>query len=322
MRTSAQSSTGCRALTDVLQSVCDFIRYATSRFNAAGLVYAQGFDSALDEASYLVLTTLHLPHDLPPAYASAVLLAEERALLLERIRRRVDERVPVAYLTGEAWFAGMAFKVTPDVLIPRSPIAELVERGFEPWVAGRTPGRVLDLCCGSGCIGIAIAAHLADAQVDLVDLSDAALELARSNAADHGVGDRVEILKSDGLRGLGGRRYDLIVANPPYVGESEYAALPPEFAHEPRLALVSGEDGLDLPLQILAGAAAHLEEYGLLVLEVGASEQALVECLPEVPFTWVEFERGGSGVAVLDREALLAHAADFGDALAARGLAP
>lgn len=309
-------------MTDVLQSVCDFIRYATSRFNAAGLSFAQGFDSALDEASYLVLTTLHLPHDLPPAYASAVLLPEERDQVLERIRRRVDERVPVAYLTGEAWFAGMAFKVTPEVLIPRSPIAELVERGFEPWVAGRTPARVLDLCCGSGCIGIATAAHLADAHVDLVDLSDAALAIARQNAADHGVAERVEALKSDGMRALGSRRYDLIVANPPYVGVAEYQALPPEFAHEPRLALVSGEDGLDLPLRILAGAADHLEEHGLLVLEVGASEHALVECLPDVAFTWIEFERGGSGVAVLDRDTLLEHAADFSDALAARGLAP
>lgn len=313
---------GYLALTDVLQSVCDFIRYATSRFNAAGLAYAQGFDSALDEASYLVLTTLHLPHDLPPAYAGAVLLPEERALVLERIHRRVDERVPVAYLTGEAWFAGMAFRVTPEVLIPRSPIAELVERGFEPWVAGRAPQRVLDLCCGSGCIGIATAAHLPDAQVDLVDLSEAALAIARENAADHGVSGRVELLQSDGLRGLQGRRYDLIVANPPYVGEAEYAALPPEFAHEPRLALVSGADGLDLPLRILAGAADHLEEHGLLVLEVGASEPALVECLPDLPLTWVAFERGGSGVAVIDRDTLLEHAADLSDALAARGLAP
>lgn len=309
-------------MTDVLQSVCDFIRYATSRFNAAGLIHAQGFDSALDEASYLVLTTLHLPHDLPPAYASAVLLPEERAELLERIRRRVEERVPVAYLTGEAWFAGIAFKVGPEVLIPRSPIAELIERGFEPWVAGRTPERVLDLCCGSGCIGIATAVHLPDAQVDLVDLSDAALALARTNAADHGVEARVEVLKSDGLKALAGRRYDLIVANPPYVGEAEYATLPPEFAHEPRMALVSGADGLDLPLRILAGAAQHLAAHGLLVLEVGASEQALVGCLPDVPFTWVEFERGGSGVAVLDRDTLAEHAADFSDALAARGLAP
>lgn len=309
-------------LTEVLTSVCDFIRYATSRFNAAGLSFAQGFDSALDEASYLVLSTLHLPHDLPPAYASAVLLPEERELLLQRIHRRVDERVPVAYLTGEAWFAGLAFKVSPDVLIPRSPIAELIERGFEPWMAGQAVGRALDLCCGSGCIGIAMAAHLRDAELDLVDISPTALALAQQNAEDHGVADRVECIQSDGFAALGGRRYDLIVSNPPYVGQAEYASLPPEFAHEPRLALVSGEDGLDLPLLILAQAAAHLNEGGVLVLEVGASDAALSDCLPDVPFTWVDFERGGSGVAVLDRDTLEACADQFAAALAERGLHP
>jgi len=307
------------ALTDVLSSVCDFVRYATSRFNAAGLSFSQGFDSALDEASYLVLSTLHLPHDLPPAYAAAVLLPDERSLILQRIERRVSERVPVAYLTGEAWFAGLAFKVTPDVLIPRSPIAELIERGFEPWLAGQTVERALDLCCGSACIGIAMAAHLPDATVDLVDISLPALALAAENAADHGVSERVEIIASDGFAALAGRTYDLIVSNPPYVGQAEYAALPDEFAHEPKLALVSGEDGLDLPLRILAEAAGYLREGGLLILEVGASESALVACLPEVPFIWVEFERGGSGVTVLDRDTLLASAPQIAQARAERG---
>lgn len=308
-------------MTDVLCSVCDFIRYATSRFNAANLSFSQGFDSALDEASYLVLTTLHLPHDLPPVYAAATLLPEERSELLRRIALRADQRVPIAYLTGEAWFAGMAFKVTPDVLIPRSPIAELIEQGFEPWLAGRPVLRALDLCCGSGCIGIAMAARFADAHVDLVDVSDAALAIASENAIDHGVSDRVDIIQSDGFKALAGGRYDLIVSNPPYVGAAEYAALPGEFAHEPELALVSGADGLDLPLRILAAAADHLDEGGLLVLEVGASEQALVECLPNVPFTWIEFERGGSGVAVLDRDTLIEFGDQFVDALAQRALA-
>lgn len=307
-------------MTQVLTSVCDFIRYATSRFNAAGLSFAQGFDSALDEASYLVLNTLHLPHDLPPAYAAAVLLPEERELVLQRIHRRVDERIPVAYLTGEAWFAGLSFKVSPEVLIPRSPIAELIERGFEPWMAGKPIDTALDLCCGSGCIGIALAAHLPDAQVDLADISPAALALAHGNAADHGVEARIELIESDAFAGLDGRSYDLIVSNPPYVGLAEYAALPPEFAHEPKLALVSGADGLDLPLRILAQAAEHLNEDGILILEVGASEQALVDCLPDVPFTWIDFERGGSGVAMLDRASLEACADRFAMALAARGL--
>jgi ribosomal protein L3 glutamine methyltransferase len=305
-------------LTDVLSSVCDFIRYATSRFNAAGLSFSQGFDSALDEASYLVLTTLHLPHDLPPVYAAATLLPEERAELLERIDRRVNQRVPVAYLTGEAWFAGLAFKVSPDVLIPRSPIAELIERGFEPWLAGQPVARALDLCCGSGCIGIAMAVQMPETLVDLVDISPAAVALAAENAADHGVADRVDVITSDGFANLRGRHYDLIVSNPPYVGRAEYAALPAEFSHEPELALISGDDGLDLPLRILAQAAAHLSESGLLVLEVGASESALVECLPDVPFTWVEFERGGSGVAVLDRATLVDCGGQIALALAAR----
>jgi len=305
-------------LTDVLASVCDFIRYATSRFNAAGLSFSQGFDSALDEASYLVLTTLHLPHDLPPVYAAATLLPEERAELLARINRRVDERLPVAYLTGEAWFAGLAFKVSPDVLIPRSPIAELIERGFEPWLAGQPVARALDLCCGSGCIGIALAMQMPDAVVDLVDISPPALALTAQNAADHGVADRIEVIESDGFAALDGRVYDLIVSNPPYVGRAEYAALPAEFNHEPRLALISGEDGLDLPLRILAEAAAYLSEQGLLILEVGASDSALVECLPDVPFTWVEFECGGSGVAVLDRATLVDCGEQFALARAAR----
>lgn len=309
-------------MTVELATIIDFIRYGASRFSAAGLSFGHSYDNALDEATQLVLHALHLPHDLSPVYGNARITEAEKEDVLGLFLRRIEERVPAAYLTGEAWFAGIAFKVGPEVLIPRSPIAELIERGFEPWVAGRTPERVLDLCCGSGCIGIATAVHLPDAQVDLVDLSDAALALARTNAADHGVEARVEVLKSDGLKALAGRRYDLIVANPPYVGEAEYATLPPEFAHEPRMALVSGADGLDLPLRILAGAAQHLAAHGLLVLEVGASEQALVGCLPDVPFTWVEFERGGSGVAVLDRDTLAEHAADFSDALAARGLAP
>lgn len=307
-------------MTAELRTLGDFIRYATSCFNAAGLSFTQGFQSALDEASYLVLTTLHLPHDLPPAYVGSALLAEERELLLERIRQRVEERVPVAYLTGEAWFAGLCFKVSPAVLIPRSPIAELIERGFEPWIGGRALQRALDLCCGSGCIGIAMAAHQPELMVDLVDVSPDALALARENATDHGVSDWVEVIESDLYAALGGRRYDLIVCNPPYVGQAEYASLPGEFRHEPEQALVSGVDGLDLPLKVLAGAPEHLEPGGLLVLEVGASEEALTALLPGLPLTWVDFQRGGSGVAVIDREALLAHRSEIEAALAARGL--
>lgn len=307
-------------LTAALATICDFIRYATSRFNEAELCFGHGFDNALDEASFLVLGALHLPHDLPPAYAAARLVEDERSRVLELIRRRVEERIPVAYLLGEAWFAGISFKVSPDVLIPRSPLAELIQNGFQPWLGERPLRRVLDLCCGSGCIGIASAVHLADLRVDLADVSPAALALAAENAAAHGVEDRVDCLLSDGFGALAGRRYDLILANPPYVGLPEFDALPAEYRHEPRLGLVSGEDGLDLPLRILAEAPQYLEEDGLLFLEVGASDEALLDTLPELPATWLDFERGGSGVALIEAAALRALQQRLEQILAHRGV--
>jgi len=309
-------------LTDVLSTVCDFIRYATSRFNAAGVFSGHGFDNSLDEASFLVLSSLHLPHDLPPAYANATLLPDERALLLQRIAARADQRIPTAYLVGEAWFAGLSFKVSPDVLIPRSPIAEMIGHSFEPWLGGRACDQVLDLCCGSGCIGIAIAAQFPDVSVDLVDLSMPALSLAAENAQAHGVDDRVRTWLSDGFDALTGRLYDLIVSNPPYVGDAEYAALPAEYLHEPAMGLKSGVDGLDLPLRILAQAPDFLTAQGLLILEVGASEDALTALLPQLPFTWVEFERGGSGVAVIERSDLIVARPVLREHLHQRGWAP
>jgi ribosomal protein L3 glutamine methyltransferase len=293
-----------------LTTICDYIRYATSRFNEAGIVFGHGFDNALDEATYLVLTSLYLPHDMPPVYAAATLLPEERERLSARIHDRVAKRIPTAYLVGEAWFAGLSFQVTPDVLIPRSPLAELIERGFAPWLS-EPPARVLDLCCGSGCIGIATAVHVPECNVDLVDLSLDALQIAGTNAADHGVEDRVEFVQSDGFDALGDRRYDLILSNPPYVGRAEVEALPPEYAHEPVLGLVSGEDGLDLPVRILAQAAEHLAPRGVLILEVGDSAERLASLFPMVPFRWAEFERGGGGVAILERDELLAFGAEF-----------
>ena len=284
-------------MTDALITLRDFIRYAASRFNAAGLSFTHGYDSALDEATFLVLHSLHLPHDLPPAYAGARLTADERALLHVRIAERLERR-PLAYITGEAWFAGMAFKVTPGVLIPRSPIAELIESGFAPWLS-ETPEHILDLCTGSGCIAIACAMRFPQAQIDATDISEEALTIARFNAQQHGVSERVEVLGSDLFGALRGRHYDLIVSNPPYVSVGEHAALAPEFGFEPALALVSGSDGLSVPLAILADAPNFLHEDGWLVLEVGASESALLQRLPDLPGTWADFERGGSGVLVL-----------------------
>jgi ribosomal protein L3 glutamine methyltransferase len=294
-------------MTADLATIIDFIRYGASRFAAAGLTFGHSYDNAIDEATHLVLQTLHLPHDLSPAYGQARLTAAERQTVIELLDRRVSERVPVAYLTGRAWFAGLEFISDPRALVPRSPIAELIVGGFSPWLDDREVTRALDLCTGSGCIGIAMASHNPDWQVDLVDISDSALELARENIAYQNVTEQVRAIASDLFEAIGGERYDLIVSNPPYVTEDEFAALPAEYAHEPRLGLTAGHDGLDIALRILAQAPDHLNENGVLIVEVGESERALVERLPDVPFNWVEFQVGQMGVLVIDREELLRH---------------
>lgn len=295
-------------MTAELSTIIDFIRYGASRFAAAGLTFGHSHDNAMDEATHLVLHSLHLPHDLSPNYGQAKLVAGEKAALLALIERRIGERKPVAYLTGEAWFAGLAFKVDERVLVPRSPIAELIQSGFTPWLDGRDVSRALDLCTGSGCIGIAMAAHNPDWQVDLADISDGALELARENIRIQHVGERVRAIKSDLFAGLEGEVYDLIVSNPPYVTEQEYAELPPEYRHEPALGLTAGPDGLDFALRILRDAPAHLSEDGLLIVEVGESERALTQLLPQVPFIWIEFNVGPMGVFALERRDLVEHA--------------
>jgi ribosomal protein L3 glutamine methyltransferase len=291
-----------------LLTIVDLIRFAASRFNAAGLTFGHSHDNAIDEASHLVLSSLHLPPDLPPAYGGARVTAEERSRVLDLIDRRIDTREPVAYLVGEAWFAGMPFKSDRRALVPRSPIAELIEGGFSPWLDGQDVGRALDLCTGSGCIGIAMAAHQPNWRVDIADISDDALALARENIALHQLERRVRAVRSDLFASLRGECYDLIVSNPPYVTDAEYAALPGEYAHEPKLGLAAGADGLDIALRILRDAPAHLTEGGLLVVEVGESERALAALLPEVPFVWIEFKVGPMGVFALERHDLAAHA--------------
>ncbi|HEY0180449.1 MAG TPA: 50S ribosomal protein L3 N(5)-glutamine methyltransferase [Dokdonella sp.] len=295
-------------MTCELATIVDFIRYGASRFGAAGLTFGHSYDNALDEATHLVLHALHLPHDLAPAYGVARLTADEKRAVLDLIERRVGEHKPVAYLTGEAWFAGLKFKSDARALVPRSPIAELIQSGFSPWLDEHRVERVLDLCTGSGCIGIAIAAHHPEWRVDLADISEDALSLARENVEFQNVGERVRVIRSDLFANLAGERYDLIVSNPPYVTEREYAALPPEYAHEPALGLRAGDDGLDFALRILAAAADHLTEDGVLIVEVGESERALVELLPEVPFDWIEFSVGAMGVFLIGRRELVAHA--------------
>jgi ribosomal protein L3 glutamine methyltransferase len=305
-------------VTAELATIVDFIRYGASRFSAAGLTFGHSYDNAIDEATHLVLQTLHLPPDLPPAYGHARLTGKERKRIVRLIERRISERVPVAYLTGEGWFAGLKFKSDPRALVPRSPIAETIVAGFSPWLDGVVVRRALDLCSGSGCIGIAMAAHNPGWEVDLVDLSDDALALARENVAFHDLDGRVRVLKSDLFEALRGQKYDLIVSNPPYVTEQEFAALPPEYAHEPALGLKAGADGLDIALRILAEAPGHLGDDGVLIVEVGESEQALVRLLPQLPFEWIEFEVGQMGVFVIERADLVEHAAAIRAVLAGR----
>lgn len=292
-------------MTDELKTIIDFIRFGASRFAAAGLTFGHGHDNALDEATQLTLHALHLPHDLKPAYGQARLVADEKREVLHLFERRIRERRPACYLTGEAWFAGLSFKCDERALVPRSPIAELIEQGYEPWRSGRPLGRVLDLCTGGGCIAIATAHHLPEAQVDGVDISAKALSLARENAERLLVGDRVRFIESDLFSALEGEVYDLIVTNPPYVTHAEVDALPEEYRFEPENGLRAGEDGLDLALQILAAAPKHLNEGGFLICEVGESERALVELLPQVPFNWIEFQVGQMGVFQVEREDLL-----------------
>lgn len=295
-------------MTAELSTIIDFIRYGASRFSAAGLTFGHSHDNPIDEATHLILAALHLPPDLPPAYGTGKLVAEERERVLALIERRVTERVPVAYLVGETWFAGLKFKSDRRALVPRSPIAELIESGFAPWLDHRHVERALDVCTGSGCIGIAMAEYNPDWHVDIVDISPEALSLARENIAFQHVEDRVEAIESDLFAGVRGRRYDLIVSNPPYVTEDEYAAMPGEYRHEPKLGLTSGEDGLDLCLRMLDEAADYLTDDGLLIVEVGESERALNALLPEVPFVWIEFKVGAMGVFALERRDLVEHA--------------
>jgi len=296
-------------MTDKLATIIDLIRYAASRFNAAGLTFGHSHDNAIDEATHLVLSSVHLPPSLPPAYGNARLTAEEKNGVLALVERRIKTREPVAYLVGEAWFAGMPFKSDRRALVPRSPIAELIEDGFSPWLDGREVERALDLCTGSGCIGIAMAAHNPHWHVDIADISDDALALARENIALHQLEAHVRAIRSDLFDGLRGERYDLIVSNPPYVTDAEYAALPGEYAHEPKLGLAAGADGLDIALRILRDAPDHLTDDGLLIVEVGESERAIEALLPEVPFVWIEFKVGPMGVFALERRGLVEHAA-------------
>ncbi|MDX2314599.1 MAG: 50S ribosomal protein L3 N(5)-glutamine methyltransferase [Gammaproteobacteria bacterium] len=286
-----------------LHCIRDFIRWGASRFAEAELCYGHGTDNPIDEAMALVLHAVSMQPDLPQELLLARLTAEEKERILLLFSRRITQRVPAAYLTGQAWFAGLQFRVDNRVLVPRSPIAELLEAGFQPWLDGDGVTRVLDVGTGSGCIAIACAAYLPDAKVDAVDISADALEVAQLNVDEHGVGDRVQLFISDGLDAARGP-YDLIVSNPPYVDAHDMDSLAQEFRHEPALGLAAGEDGLDVVVGLLENAGEHLSDSGVLIVEVGASRPALVARYPLLPFLWLEFERGGDNVFLLGADDL------------------
>lgn len=282
-----------------LTTLRDYMRWASSRFTAEKLSFGQGTITALDEAVALVLYAVNQPYHLSASFFDCVLTFEERKAVFDLIERRINERVPAAYLTKESIFMGLPFYVDERVLIPRSPVAELIEQRFEPWIEEENVERILDLCTGSGCIAIACAYAFANAMVDAVDLSPDALDVAEINIEKHQLSETVTTYQSDLFNKLPPMKYDVIISNPPYVALQEWQDLAPEFHAEPDMAFKGGKSGLDLVLRILTNAKEYLSEQGILIVEVGSSAETLQNLFPEVPFYWLNFERGGDGVFLL-----------------------
>lgn len=287
-----------------LETLRDMVRYTASRCNQAGLFYGHGTDNAIDEAAALVLHALHLPPDTPDLYWGARLTVDERRAIADLACRRIEQRLPLPYITNQIHFAGLPFYVDERALIPRSPLAELIERGFQPWVEPSSISRVLEIGTGSGCIAVACAYAFPQALVDATDSSDSALEVAQINVNRHGLSGRVSLLKADLFGGLPENEYQLIVTNPPYVDQLAMDKLPPEYLHEPCSALAGGEDGLDVVRRILADATRYLSPEGVLVVEVGGSEEAVLRSFPQLPAMWIEFEHGGHGAFCITAEDL------------------
>ncbi len=293
-----------------LHTIQDMIRWTVSRLNAANVYYGHGTDNPWDEAVQLVLPSVFLPLDIPEDMHSARLTSSERHRIIERVIRRVNERVPVAYLTNKAWFCGMEFYVDERVLVPRSPIGELINNRFAGILHDK-PQHILDMCTGSGCIAIACAYAYPETEVDAVDISSDALAVAEQNIEAHGIEQWVTPIRSDLFRNLPALQYDLIVTNPPYVDEDDMSDLPQEYRHEPELGLASGSDGLKLTRRILSCAPDYLTDDGVLICEVGNSMVHLIDQYPDIPFTWLEFENGGDGVFMLTKQQLIECAEHF-----------
>lgn len=293
----------CEEALNELSTMQDMLRWGVSRMNEADLYFGHGTDNARDDAVMLVTHALSLPWDVDNSMQNARLTRSERASILDLFSRRINSRMPTPYLTGEAWFYGLPFAVDERVLIPRSPIAEIIAARFQPWLGDKPVHRIMDLCTGSGCIGIACAMEFPQAHVELLDISFDALALAEENIARHQLGDRVIALQSDLFSAADGQ-YDVIVSNPPYVDADDMSCLPQEFHNEPELALAAGEDGLDLVRIMLSQARQYLADDGVLIVEVGNSWPALEEAYSTVPFMWQEFEMGGHGVFVLTADQL------------------
>lgn len=284
-----------------LVTLRDWLRYAVTRFNRGEVFFGHGCSDAYDEAAWLLMATLALPLERLEPFLDACITSEERDELFARINRRVDERVPTAYLVNEAWLGEFRFYVDERVIVPRSFFAELLEDGLAPWIEDPDAvGSALDLCTGSGCLAVLMAHAFPQAQIVAADLSDDALQVAERNVADYGLEGRIELLHSDVFDGLGGRRFDLIISNPPYVTAAAVAALPPEYLHEPQMALGSGEDGLDVVRRLLANAKRHLNPGGILAVEVGHNRAIVEDAFPELPLVWLS-TRGGDDMVFLLR---------------------
>jgi ribosomal protein L3 glutamine methyltransferase len=289
-----------------MQTAENWLEYCAGEMNRAGLCFGHGTDNAYDEAAWMLLHILKAPLDGSFENWDVVLSAAQQEELKTLLARRINERCPLAYLTGEARFCGLDFIVSPQVLVPRSPLAELIPEQFEPWLNLSEGGRVLDMCTGGGCIAIAMAVYMPECSIDAADISDEALKIASRNVQRHAVGDRVRLIHSDLFSALHKRRYDLIVSNPPYVSRAIFEQLPAEYRAEPSAGLVCGDDGLDIVLKILDAAPGYLQQQGILIVEVGESAETLQELLPRVPFFWLDFHEGGDGIFLLEYDQLLA----------------